>query len=141
MANYYGFTRTNYFKVTDEDQLQDIVKRIVWNDAFHTFFSHDADGFGFGSEGTICGLRAPDQNDEEEDADDDPEDVYKALQRIVAPDDAIIITEIGFENLRYLVGFSVVITRDQIECVDLRDESLRKAQELLQNPDFHTRME
>ena len=29
MANYYGYTRTNYFAVTDPDKLKNIVERIV----------------------------------------------------------------------------------------------------------------
>ena len=110
MATYNGFTRTNYFSVTDEDMLRDIVDRIVW-DNDDGFFEDRGGKFAFGSYGSVCGLRnAESENDSDSDEayDDDCDDeyeadaVYEALQSIVAPDDAIIITEIGYEKLRYL---------------------------------------
>lgn len=108
MATYNGFTRTNYFSVTDEDMLRDIVDRIVW-DNDDGFFEDRGGKFAFGSYGSICSLRkAESENDSDSDEDYDDEfeadAVYEALQAIVAPDDAIIITEIGYEKLRYLVA-------------------------------------
>ena len=59
--------------------------------------------YGFGAYSSICGLRH-----EAEDADNgdefEVEAVYEALSKVVAPDDAIIITEIGYEKLRYIVA-------------------------------------
>lgn len=87
--------------------------------------------------------RAPKEDCESEDCDDNynTDDVYKALQEIVAPGDAIIITEVGYEKLRYLVGDAVVITRDAIEYINLRSAAMEAACTLLNNPQFDTQME
>ena len=149
MATYNGFTRTNYFSVTDEDMLRDIVDRIVW-DNDDGFFEDRGGKFAFGSYGSICGLRkAESENDSDSDEayDDDCDDeceadaVYEALQSIMAPDDAIIITEIGYEKLRYLVGYAVVITSKAIETVELRTDAVNTARKLLNNPTFNPAME
>lgn len=145
MATYNGFTRTNYFSVTDEDMLRDIVDRIVW-DNDDGFFEDRGGKFAFGSYGSICGLRkAESENDSDSDEDYDDEfeadAVYEALQSIMAPDDAIIITEIGYEKLRYLVGYAVVITSKAIETVELRTDAVNTARKLLNNPTFNPAME
>lgn len=150
MANYFGFTRTNYFSVTDEDKLRDIVNRIIWDSEDDGFFKERDGMFAFGAYGSISGLRrAESENDcdSEEDYDEDCDDefeseaVYEALQALVSPDDAIIITEIGYENLRYLVGYAVVITSKAIETVELRTDAVNTARKLLNNPDFKPTMD
>lgn len=144
MANYMGFTRTNYFSVTDADKLREIVNRFIWDDS-DSFLEEGYGGYAFGCYGTIDGLRKPtlDDDDDSEDYDDDynVDDVYEALQEIVAPGDAIIITEVGYEKLRYLVGDTVVITRDAIEYINLRSAAVEAARKLLNNPQFDTQME
>ena len=145
MATYNGFTRTNYFSVTDEDMLRDIVDRIVW-DNDDGFFEDRGGKFAFGSYGSICGLRkAESENDSDSDEDYDDEFeadvVYEALQSIVAPDDAIIITEIGYEKLRYLVGYAVIITSKAIETVELRTDAVNAARRLLNDSTFDPVME
>lgn len=150
MANYFGFTRTNYFSVTDEEKLRDIVNRIIWDSEDDGFFEERDGMFAFGEYGSICGLRraeSEDSCDAEEDYDEDCDDefeadaVYEALQSIVAPDDAIIITEIGYEKLRYLVGYAVVITSKAIETVELRTDAVNASRRLLNNPMFNPLME
>lgn len=146
MANYYCCTRTNYFGVTDPEKLKEIVGRILWDEGNLSFLA-EADGrWGFGAYGSICGLRpaepAPSNgDDEEEDSEWDADAVYVALQEIVAPGDAVIITEVGYEKLRYLVGSAIIVTRDSIETVNLQLASLDAARKLLHNPAFNTRME
>lgn len=149
MANYYGVTRTNYFNVTDPEKLKDIVERINWDLVSEPdFFVEENGQFAFGAYSSICGLK-PEANvsagkDLSEDEDDDeyePEAVYEALQKVVAPGSAIIITEIGFEKLRYLTAYSVVITQDALESEGLRSQSLSLARRLLGNPAYDPRME
>ena len=148
MANYYGYTRTKHFSVTDPGKLTDIVDRIRWCEGDIAFFSEDNGKYSFGAYDTIKGLSvkkddaaqdaaAACDNDEENDADN----VYNALQDTVAPDDAIIITEVGFEKLCYLTGYALVITRDAIACVNLRDEAINKARALLRNDQYTTTTE
>ncbi len=149
MANYYGATRTNYFNVTDPEKLKDIVERINWDWVSKpAFFVEENGQFAFGAYSSICGLKpeadASAGKDLLEDEDDDGyevEAVYEALQKIVAPGSAIIITEIGFEKLRYLTAFSVIITQEAIESEELRSQSLTLARKLLGNPAYDPRME
>ena len=146
MANYNSFTRTNYFSVTNEDQLRDIADRIIWDSGDDGFFEERSGKFAFGAYGSVCGLRKADSEndiDSDEDYDDEFETdaVYEALQSIVAPDDAIIITEIGHEKLCYLVGYAVVITSKAIETVELRTDAVNTARKLLNNPIFNPTME
>ena len=90
---------------------------------------------GFGAYSSICGLRH-----EAEDSDNDDEfeveAVYDALAKVIAPDDAIIITEIGYEKLRYLTAYAVVITRTEVEFVELRSAALETAQRMLRSPEY-----
>ena len=146
MANYCGFTRTNYFRVTDAARLKAIVDHTVLGEDRLSLFTKQAGNetyYGFGGYDSISGLYPNwDSSEQPSDYEDDMDDedasfeLFEAeLQKIIAPGDAIIITEVGYEKLRYLVAYSCVITRNSVECVDLRECSVDKAQELLQNPD------
>lgn len=151
MANYYGYTRTNHFSVTDPEKLKDIVDRIRWSEGDSPFFSEENGKYCFGAYDTIMGLsmkkdRAAQAVDAEDDAYDEDEErdvdkVYYALQEIVAPDDAIIITEIGYEKLRYLTAYSIIITESDVASVDLGETAVQRAADILGNPDYQTRME
>lgn len=146
MANYYGCTRTNYFAVTDPDKLKNIVERIVWDEGSLNFLSEQDGRWGFGAYACICGLR-PDKADEDQEAEDDCDDewdasaVYEALSEVIAPGDAAIITEVGYEKLRYFNAYAVIITRNHVEIEDLRSHALSTAQTLLGDPKYDTRME
>lgn len=143
MANYCGFTRTNYFRVTDAARLKAIVDHAVLSEDRLDLFTRQAGNetyYGFGCYDSISGL-CPNWDSSEEPSDDEDAsfELFEAeLQKIIAPGDAIIITEVGYEKLRYLVAYSCVITRDTVDCVDLRELSIDKAQELLRNPDWDT---
>ena len=146
MANYYGYTRTNYFAVTDPEKLKNIIERIVWDEGSLSFLSEQDERWGFGAYACICGLR-PEKAAEDQEADDDSDDewdasaVYEALSEVIAPGDAAIITEIGYEKLRYFNAYAVIITRGQIEVEDLRSHALSTAQTLLSDPKYGTRMD
>jgi len=141
MANYNAFTRSNYFKVTDAERMKELVASCACDeDELQLFERDDADGgqtFGFGCYSSISGLEVPC-----EEPDEYPEydfDAFAAeLQKILCDGDAIIITEIGYEKLRYLIGYSVIITKTEIRTVDIQNESLKAAKEMLGNPDFTT---
>ena len=143
MANYISFTRSNYFRVTDPEAFKKIINRVITAEDSLELWERIENGttyYGFGAYSSICGLRH-----EAEDSDNDDEfeveAVYEALSKVVAPDDAIIITEIGYEKLRYLTAYAVVITREKTELVELREASIDVACSLLGNPNFDTRME
>ena len=75
-------------------------------------------------------------NDEDESADIDL--FYKKLQSVLEEDDAIIFTSIGHEKLRYLVGMIKVITKDDIQEINLENEAMELARKMLKNPEWNT---
>lgn len=143
MANYIGFTRSNYFRVTDPDALKKIIKAIMVDGEKMELWELTENGttyYGFGAYGSISGLRYASGNDNHGD-EFEADAVYEALGKVVAPDDAIIITEIGYEKLRYLTAYAVIITRTEVEFVELRSDALDTAQRMLRNPEYNPRMD
>jgi len=136
MANYISFVRTNYFAVNDECKFREIISSCFAEDKI-TIFETDGE-FGFGCYGGIYGI-SRDENDDctEPDADG----FHAALQGIIPEDEAIIITEIGYEKLRYFVASSIIITKTEIRSIDLRDKALEIARGMLANQSFSTQMD
>lgn len=138
MANYYATIRTNYFSVKDEAAFRELIQSVIAEDEVYIFEEPQSDGskkFGFGCYGTISGIYVDSDDDRFE---PDIDDFWNALQKLVCEDDAIIITELGSEKLRYLVGGSTVITSESIQFVDVWKESLEIARQLLNNPNYQT---
>ena len=164
MANYYGTVRTNYFRVTDEaayrrlfsglssdDEIQDFTKMDEKGELLHGFGSYSSVNYFPPSEGTWVDIDDEDDEDRDEDfkeeeeyyrdEDCDPDfDLFLSeMQRIIHPDDAFVLMEIGNEKLRYLVGSAIVVTQKGIESIDLESEAMKKARTLLGNPKYDTR--
>lgn len=125
MANYYGAFRTNYFRITDEKRFYEICDGICCEDPYIETSEKDGEILAF-----IGGYSSFNYHDAETDECND-ELFYQLMSDIIAPGDAMILTEVGNEKLRYLSTYSVVVTNEQIEFVDLEFESICKAQELL----------
>lgn len=132
MANYYEMTRTNYFKITDSDKFKEICEEII-SESGVDFDVTEKDGklYGCISSESIIML-----NDEDESV--DMESFYKKLQTVLEEDDAIIFTSIGHEKLRYLVGMITVITKDDIQYINLEDKAMELARTMLKNPEWNT---
>jgi len=142
MANYAGFTRSNYFRVTDPEAFKKVMDAVLTDEDSLELWERTENGmtyYAFGAYSSICGLRSEDEDDDGDEF--EAEAVYEALTEVVAPDDAIIITEIGYEKLRYLTAYAVVVTRTEVEWVDLRSNALETARRLLRNPEFNPCME
>jgi len=140
MANYYGTVRTNYFSVKDEAAFHKLMDSVMAEDEIHIFESEQTDGskkFGFGCYGTISGI-ASDPDDEDW---PDRDRFLEALQELVCENDAIIVTEIGNEKLRYVGGISTVITHTKIQYVDMVAISVEVAGKSLGDPDYQTQMD
>ena len=140
MANYYGFTRTNYFAVKDEEKFRQVVASCQASEENPKVWEEAVDGqtlFAFGCYGSLSGLPCGD----EEDYECDLGAFHSALQQVVADGHAIIITEVGYEKLRYLVGDCTVITSQEIAYTNLSDIGLAKARQLLKNPQYNPVME
>jgi len=141
MANYDAIIRTNYFSVTDEERFRAIMDCVVVGSDVDVFEETDDNGkklFGFGCYGSIYGVA----DTEEDEVDlDDLDSLFSALQEVIDPNDAIIVTEIGNEKLRYLVAVSTVITKTEIQSVDAQNAALELVRKLLDNPDYQTQMQ
>jgi len=139
MANYYGFTRTNYFSVTDDEKFRQIIADSYCSSGNIEIFKYNTERsikYGFGCYGEICGIRALQDDDE-----NDYDAFVSSLQSVLADSEAIIITEVGYENLRYLIGQSHVITKSNSIFVDLRDRALAEARVMLNDPKYITKMD
>jgi len=140
LANYYGFTRTNYFAVKDEERFRQVVASCQASEEAPEVWEKATEGqtlLAFGCYGSLSGFLCED----EEDCECDLDAFHNALQQVVADGHAIIITEVGYEKLRYLVGDCTVITSQEIDYTNLRDVGLTKAQQFLKDPQYQPSME
>lgn len=134
MANYMSTSRTNYFKVTDEKRYEELFNNLCAEDTIHDF-TKEKDGVlyhGFGTYGSIEYI----VEDEEYDFDE----FLMELQKILPEDETFMYFESGYEKLRYVTGFSVVVTRKEIVSENINNWAIRKAKELLGN-DFETEID
>lgn len=144
MANYYGATRTNYCNVTDLEAFKRLLNDCMTTDGLGLTFISNEDKVGFYVESSLIGIPlAPETDNQGDDSDEDCQGAsldlfHEKLQTLVAPGDAIIITEVGREKMRYLVGDVTVITRNEIRYMNLRDSAIAMAQDMLGNPSFKT---
>ena len=113
MANYEGYMRTNYFKVNDVEKFKQIA-----SDLGLDYWEDEERGFAFSTD---------DNFNTDQDLEGNEYDTVKKLQEILVDDGVIVITEVGHEKLRYLCGFSTIITKKEIACVDLMQEIILKA--------------
>lgn len=137
MANYYGDSRTNYFRVTDEERYNELFSHLTAYGDDVNDFTKEQDGIlyhGFGAFNSIDYLT------------DDGEgynfDLFLSeLQKILPEDEAFIYMESGAEKLCYITGFSIVVTRNEIKNVNIISDALSLAKQMLNNEDFDTQME
>lgn len=147
MANYEAVSRTNYFRVTDEEKYNELFKNLVGleSEICDFTFTKEEKGItlhGFGSYGPIS-YRVPNSNTDEDydDEDYDFDQFLAELQAILPENEAFIYMEAGNEKLRYITGFSVVVTKNDIASVDIRSAALEIAKRLLNDKKFDTQME
>lgn len=133
MANYMAVTRTNYFRVTDEDRYKELFEMLISEDDIQDFTKRTEDEVilhGFGCYGDVeC-------YDEENDEYYFDEWLSK-LQEIIPDDEAFILESSGYEKLRYVTGWVVVVTRKEIAIMSCDSWAKKKAKELL-GEDFET---
>ena len=126
--------RTNYFRVTDEEKYKELFNHLCGEDNIHDF-SKEKNGIlyhGFGSYGNI------DYIDENEEYDFNA--FLDELQKILPEDEAFMYFESGYEKLRYVTGFSIVVTKKEIVYESIGNWAISKAKELLGNT-FETEIE
>ena len=139
MATYVSTARTNYFKVTDEKKYQGIYRKLFSEDNIHDFTEFDKEGnrlHGFGAYGPISYNRS----EENPDDDDDIWGFAEDLQKILPDGEAFIYMESGWENLRYITGYTLVATKDQIKASEMNTWAIDTARELLGDQNFKTKL-
>lgn len=132
MANYEATVRTNYFSVKDPIALKELIDSVDAEDTVSLFTHELPDGsmqYGFGCYGSLFGIQG------------NIDTFYEALQKLVCENDAILIFEVGYEKLRYVVGCCTVITSTDMQCVDIRQQAVALAAKLLNHPNYNTRLD
>lgn len=151
MADYCSMFRTNYFRTDDEPRLREILEAAelpVWT------IEDEKTGetlFGFGSqwqsawnlvdEDYMRRLHPEAAPGEDDDWQPDGSLFFEDLAQVVAQGDAAIVTEIGWEKLRYLTATSVVISKAGVLATDLEDHAKQLAYTLGVAEGWDTRME
>lgn len=146
MAPFFCWYSATYFRVTDEAKFAELFANLVGDEDEVHDFTKVEDGVtlhAFGSYGSID-YKKPMQNNGEEDDEDydyDFDGFLAELQKILPDDEAFIYTECGHEKLRYITGFSIVVTKTKIKSVDIRSGAVELARKMLNNKKFQTKME
>lgn len=128
-------TRSNYFRTTDAEKLRALIFRTVTdNQPLNLWELHRPEGvtlYAFGGYGGILGVG------------DEPDlPAFQAeLSELVAPDDAVIITEVCAEGFCCLNAWATVLTRKGRKTLSLQTSSILAARDLLNNASFITRMD
>lgn len=142
MSDYICTVRTNYFHVKDPVAFRAFMDRVYGSgDPISLWQEQDDDGnpvFGFGTYGTISGLKNSVSDDDcmDESAYDE---FICGLQEHVAEDDAVILLETGHEKLCYMAGSATILTSNGYEFLDLASMAAEKASGLLGDPAWQTK--
>lgn len=126
MANYNGTFRSSYFKVNNEQALRDLV---LHNGAELFERVEHPDVFGFGGYMSIPGVPKPETKDGEVEY----ESIIPYIQNLLPDGEVVVLTEVGNENLRYLLGYCVVFTNSKIESIELSDWAVKQAKKMGKN--------
>ena len=139
MANSQGRMRTNYFRVTDVERFKEIIAKVQGHEGEEVItFNKTIDGetfYGFGCTAQLQGY----YDDEAEEYSYDA--FLDDLQTVVTPGDAVVIMEISYEKLRYISASAIIVTSERTESMDFAQLVLKKAAEVVGNPDYRTKIE
>ena len=122
MANWYGTTRTNYFRVKDEARYQELYNRLGGEEEINDF-THKVEGetwHGFGSYCDIGYYELDEDGTINYDDQLDITDFFKEISKILEDDSCFVMTCVGNEKLRYLTGICFVVFPDGT----IKEESL-----------------
>ena len=128
MADYISCTKTNYFQVTSEQELRDLVSKIDCEDEIEISSSTEKGKIYY----SLCAYGSFYGIDDNEDA----EELYKEFQRILPDGEVMAIFEIGHEKLRYVGCYTVVITTETYQYKSLQDIATTMAREITINPSY-----
>ena len=128
MADYLSCTTTNYFQVTSEQELRELVSRIDCNDEIEIVTSKEKGKtyYSLCAYGSFIGI------DDREDIDE----LYKAFQKILPDGEVLALFEVGNEKLRYIDGSTTVITNKTYQSKSLHDIATTLARNITDNPTY-----
>lgn len=114
MANWYGTTRTNYFRVKDEERYQQLFSRLSGEEPVEDF-TKTVDKkiyHGFGSYGDISFYEFDEDGNIDYDSQVDIVDFISEVGKILTDDSCFVLTCVGNEKLRYLTGICFIAFPD-----------------------------
>lgn len=143
MANYYGTTRSEDFKVINKEKAELILSSIQTDgEIYYNVDDTDTDGIykcWFGSTGSIYGIAKNYADESKEDSDeycdDDEADfdfMIEEIQSILADGSVLKVVDVGYEKLRYVGGGCVVATKHTYRYLDILHEAEKLAKEILE---------
>lgn len=140
MATEVTKTRTNYFGVKDKKAFEDMVDRMYTNDGKPFLFENSRGEVGFAADGNLFGMIPEGVSPGDLDPDVMETEMIHAIQSVIKPGHACIITDISYNSLKCLNGCLLVITEKKAESVTLDSVGLQMARELLGDPDYEPDM-
>lgn len=131
--NYDEISISNYFRVTDENKLDELEKDLFcignYEREINVAKFKDEKGNTYRKYSCYGSLEYGSYDDS------DLERFYKELQKILPESEVFVLMYIGYEGLRYVVSGFTVVTKDKIDYRDV-DELI---QEVVGLPDFNYR--
>ena len=126
MANYYGASKTNYFRVTDEEKYQELFNNLVAEDEIEDW-TVCINGETYHAFGAFDGISYLDPETEEYDLDL----FLQEIQKILPEDEAFVYFESGHEKLRYVGGYVCIVTKEEIKDENLESWAKKQAKSML----------
>lgn len=154
MTSCVNKVRTNYVHITDIERFKAILQNCITENGtkIEVLESVDSNGqkvYGFAVADDIAGYEVDAQGHVVDQIDGKPEDedfeisadaYLEDLQSVIATGDALIITTIGYEKIRWLTGEVMILTNDEIMYHNLENIARKSAQKMLNNPEWDTQM-
>lgn len=131
MANYTAVARTNYFKVTDEEEYQKLFSNLI------TTIGEDIEDFTEVRDGvTYHGFGSYDSISYRLDCQDDCCECdigvfLEKIQKILPDNEAFIYFEARYEKLRYVAEYCLIVTKNDIKRITLDDMPIEYVKNLL----------
>lgn len=152
MSNYYASTRTNYFRVTNEEEFKKIMRLMSCFEDSVRSWTKNIDGelyYAFGTNDDISGVcncnhcQAVMKGEIEFDKEECEEEasynkMCELLQAVINSEDAVIIVSSGHDKLRFVGGCSTIITSKEIIHKDIWENAINTVKELLSNENYDT---
>lgn len=128
MANWYGASRTNYFKVTDEQRYQELFNRLKGGESEIEDFTKTVQGETWHGFGTYSDIYYQ-ENEEDEDDCYNMAKFAQLISEILDPKSVFVFTCVGNEKLRYLTGCCIMSFPNGRILIDDVNEFAQKAAE------------